>query len=232
MDHNSVVNQKMAERYLLDELEPELRDKFEEHYFECAECAADVHAGALFVEESKVILAESAESRDQHHVVRTIDVRPVHPASPAYAGLLAWLRPPLAMPVLAVLLLAIGYQFWSYRTLKRAAGTPQVLASAVVNVNVRGTEPIIVSAPVGKAFGLTLNLPPDRNFSSYKLHLYSTQGRLEWSQTTAATGTDSLWVYVPRSNDIPGTLSVYGVTPQGVSEDLGRYPIKLQSPNQ
>jgi hypothetical protein len=228
MDHNSVVSQKMAERYLLNELGPELRDAFEEHYFECPECAADVHAGALFIDESKIVLGAE---RNQTNVVRTTDVRSARAASPARAGWMAWLRPSLAAPVFALLLLAIGYQSWDYRALKKTASTPQVLASAVVNLNVRGTEPIAVSAPVGKGFGLTLNLPPDRSFSSYRLHLYSRQGQLEWSQTAVATGSDSLWLYIPASEQAPGTLSVYGITPQGISEDLGRYPIRLQNPN-
>ncbi len=229
MDHNSVVSQKMAERYLLNELAPELRDEFEEHYFECPECAADVHAGALFVDESKIIL--NAE-KSQPTVVRTMDAQSRRATAPARARWMAWLRPSLAAPVFALLLLAIGYQSWNYFALKKTASAPQILASAVVNLSVRGTEPIAVSAPIGKAFGLTLNLPPDRNFSSYKLNLYSVEGQLEWSQTAAATGSDSLWLYVPASDHAPGSLSVYGITAQGVSEDLGRYPIKLQNPMQ
>jgi hypothetical protein len=227
MDHNAVASQKMAERYLLNELEPELRDEFEEHYFECRECAADVHAGALFVDESKIVLGAE---KNQPDVVRTSDARSSRAASAVHAGWLAWLRPSLAAPVFAVLLVAIGYQSWNYRALQRTSRTPQVLASAVVNLNVRGTEPIGVSAPAGKAFGLTLNLPPDQSFSSYRLDLYSQQGQLEWSQTAAATGSDSLWLYVPASDQFPGTLSVHGITAQGRSEDLGRYPIELQNP--
>lgn len=229
MDHNSVVSQKMAERYLLNELAPELRDEFEEHYFECPECAADVHAGALFVDESKIIL--NAE-KSQPTVVRTMDAQSRRAASPARARWMIWLRPSLAVPAFVLLLLAIGYQSWNYLALKKTASAPQVLASAVVNLNVRGTEPIAVSAPIGKAFGLTLNLPPDRSFSSYKLNLYSVEGQLVWSRTAAAAGSDSLWLYVPARDHAPAVLSVYGITAQGVSEDLGRYPIKLQNPMQ
>lgn len=227
MDHNTVASRKMAERYLLNELEPELRDEFEEHYFECPECAADVHAGALFVDESKIILSAEKNPPD---VVVTRDALSTRATSPARAGWIAWLRHSLAAPVFALLLLAICYQYWDYRALKKTASAPQVLASAVVNVNVRGTEPIAVSVPFGKAFGLTLNLPPDRSFSSYKLDLYSMQGQLEWSQTAAATRSDSLWLYVPASDQAPGSVSVHGITAEGVSEDLGRYPIKFQNP--
>ncbi len=229
MDHNTVATQKMAERYLLNELEPELRDEFEEHYFECRECAADVRAGAVFVDESKIILGAE---KSQPDVVRTADASSTRTGSSASAGWMAWLRPSLVAPVFALLLFAVGYQSWGYRALKKTVSTPQVLASTVVNLNVRGAEAIAVSVPLGNAFGLTLNLPPDRSFSSYRLDLYNTQGQLEWSQTAAATGSDSLWLYVPAGDQAPGTLLVYGITAQGVSEDLGRYPIKLQDSRQ
>jgi hypothetical protein len=61
MDHTAVVREKTTERYLLNELEPQVREEFEEHYFDCPECAQDVSAGSLFVEHSKLVLAESPE---------------------------------------------------------------------------------------------------------------------------------------------------------------------------
>src|ERR1700751_6014258 len=60
MDHEEAVRQNATERYLLDELDPELRDQFEEHLFDCQDCALDVRAGAMFVEQTKVILAKPA----------------------------------------------------------------------------------------------------------------------------------------------------------------------------
>ena len=59
MDHEALVCKKMTERYLLDELDSEVRDEFEEHYFDCPKCAFDVRAGTVFIEQSKVILAET-----------------------------------------------------------------------------------------------------------------------------------------------------------------------------
>lgn len=38
-----------AEKYLLDELDPKLRDEFEEHLLDCQECAFDFVAGATFL---------------------------------------------------------------------------------------------------------------------------------------------------------------------------------------
>jgi len=42
MDHETAVKTGATERYLLGELTGEDRDRFEEHYFMCPECAEDV----------------------------------------------------------------------------------------------------------------------------------------------------------------------------------------------
>jgi len=226
MDHDAVVRQNMTERYLLNELDPEARDKFEEHYFDCPDCATDVHAGALFVEESKVVLG-SEEGKVIPSERPT--AAPVRVPVPASSGWFARLRPVFAVPVLALLLAVIGYEDRVNSHLQQVANSPQLLASAVVNVNVRGTEPISVPVHAGQAFGLSLNVPPDSRFSFYKLDLYSSQGKLEWSRTIPASGNDTLSLYVPGSGHAPSTLAVFGITAGGENVDLGRYPIELQN---
>ena len=70
MDHHEAVRQKATERYLLDDLDAEERDQFEEHLFDCQDCALDVRAGAMFVDQTKVVLAEA------HIVSRVPDAVP------------------------------------------------------------------------------------------------------------------------------------------------------------
>ena len=60
MDHSEALQQMAAERYLLDELTPDAREAFEEHLFDCPECALDLRAGAAFVEEAKAQLPKLA----------------------------------------------------------------------------------------------------------------------------------------------------------------------------
>jgi hypothetical protein len=237
MDHDAVVRQKMTERYLLNELDGQARDEFEEHYFDCPSCAADVHAGAMFVEQSKVVLRADLRGEVRTEDGRKIQSESMKPSAermrvPARSGWLGWLRPAFAVPVLALLLAVIAYQNRANVLLRQAANSPQVLASAVVNVNVRGVEPVSVPGHAGQAFELTLNLPPGGRFSSYKLDLYSSPGKLQWSRTVSASG-DTLSLYVPAgssgSDHNPGTLAVQGIVASGESEDLGRYPIELQN---
>jgi anti-sigma factor RsiW len=219
MDHNQAVREKATEKYLLNELDPEVREQFEEHLFDCQDCALDLRTAAMFVEQTKVILSEKEVMAPARVPV------PV----PVSSGWMAWLRPAFAVPVFALLLVVIGYQSVSNTRLQQAANTPQLLAAAVVNVGIRGAAPTQVPAHAGEAFQLTLNVPPDSHYSSYKLDLYSPQGALEWTRTVPASGSDTLSLYVPASDHEPGALAVHGVTTSGESVDLGRYQIELQN---
>ncbi len=44
MDHNEAIQLQAAVKYVLGELSPVQRDDYEEHYFDCAECAIDIKA--------------------------------------------------------------------------------------------------------------------------------------------------------------------------------------------
>src|SRR5271170_7005497 len=165
MDHNQAVREKATERYLLNELDPDVRDQFEEHLFDCQDCALDLRTAAMFVEQSKVVLAEKPEAA----------VARVPVPEPVPSGWFGWLRPAFAAPVFALLLVVIGYQVVTNARLRHAAGSPQILASAVINVGTRSATVAQVSAHPGEAFQLSINVPPD-HYSSYKLDLYSSQG--------------------------------------------------------
>ena len=219
MDHNQAVREKATERYLLNELDPDVRDQFEEHLFDCQDCALDVRSAAMFVEQSKVVLAEKPETAPARVPV----------AAPAPSGWFGWMRPAFAVPVFALLLVVIGYQGETNARLHRAANTPRILPLATINIDVRGTEPVPVQAHGEHAFVLSLNVPPKRGYSSYKLDLYSPQGTLEWSDTIPATAEDTLSVVVPERDHEPGTLVVSGITDAGKSDNLGRHLIELQN---
>src|ERR1700683_1797133 len=100
MDHEMVAAQKMTERYLLDELDPAARDEFEEHYFNCTECASDVQAAAVLIERIR-------DGAIPDPAPRPVPAPPAVPTSPAW---LAWLRPAFIVPVMAVLLAVVAYQ--------------------------------------------------------------------------------------------------------------------------
>ena len=131
MDHNEAIQLQAAEKYVLGELPTEVRDAFEEHYFDCSVCTVDLKAAAAFVEAGKQVLrAETIEAA----------------AAPAKGGQskggwLFWLRPAFAAPALLILLAMVGYQ--NLVTLPRLksegpAGKAQVFNSFPLMGAVRG----------------------------------------------------------------------------------------------
>jgi len=223
MDHDEAVRQKATERYLLDELDPEVRDQFEEHLFDCQDCALDLRAGAMFVEQTKVILAEPS-------AVSTARV----PAAATKPGWLAWLRPAFAVPVFALLLAVIGYQnLVTYPQLSQAVNQPQVGPWASVNVSTRGASATVIKIHPGDGFGLLVNLPPEDGFASYTADLYNPAGKKEWSRQIATASQETRQIYIPGHNLVSGTytLVVNGITPGGESKEISRHPVDVQIQN-
>jgi hypothetical protein len=220
MDHTTVVRTKMTERYLLAELDAEAREEFEEHFFDCPECALDVGAGAQFVADSKVLLAESSAP---------VPVRAT--PEPVGRGWFAWLRPAFAAPALALLLFVAGYQnLVTLPRLRSDASQPQVLPSASVSVETYGGgSPTVV--PAGKGLVLFVRIPLDGSYARYTAELHGPGGKLEGSFGIAATSGQDQWTVVvpsvPREAGIY-TVAVRGITAAGESKDLGNTSFELQ----
>lgn len=60
MEHETARTTLAAERYILGEMTAVERDDYEQHYFDCAECANDVQMTALFVDNGRAALREKA----------------------------------------------------------------------------------------------------------------------------------------------------------------------------
>jgi hypothetical protein len=222
MHHEGVVRQKLTERYLLGELDDLARQEFEEHYFDCPDCALDVRAGALFVEQSKAVLAEKPQPVPARLPATT----------PAKSGWFAWFRPAFAAPAMALLLAVIGYQnLVTYPRLQQALNSPRVLPFAFLNIGTWGSDERVVSASPGEGFLLLVRIPPDALYSKYMAQLYNPAGKLEWTLAIPAPTTqDQYPVQVPAAAREAGNyiLAVRGITAAGESKEVGRAPFELQ----
>ena len=58
MDHDTAIRIQAAERYVLEEFPPEERAEFEEHFFECQECAEEVRSATIFAANATQALKE------------------------------------------------------------------------------------------------------------------------------------------------------------------------------
>jgi hypothetical protein len=225
MDHDVVVLQKMTERYLLGELDSGARQEFEEHFFDCPNCALDVRAGALFVEQSKVVLAEKSGP-----VSAGIAVPAPVMARP---GWLAWLRPAFAAPVMALLLAVIGYQnLVTYPHMQQALNSPQVVPFASVHLDTYGSDGSVILTRPGEGFTLSVGGLPGGGYSYYTAELYNPSGKLEWSLPIPLSSVQDQWttVKVPGANLEAGsyTLAVHGITSAGEPKEAHRASFELQ----
>ena len=223
MDHAEVVRQKLTEQYLLHELDSQQRDEFEEHFFDCRVCALDLRLASTFIEQSKSLLAEPTDTT-------AVAVR--IPVPVETAGRFAWLRPALAVPALAFLLIIVAYQnLVTYPRLEQALNRPQILPWASLNTRTRGGSSPVITVPRGRSFLLFVNIPPDNLYVRYIADLYNPAGKLEWSLTFPAASAQDQWpVQVPGADREAGTytLTVRGVTATGESKEVGRTSLELQ----
>ena len=221
MDHAEAERQMLSERYLLNELAPEVREEFEEHFFSCQQCALDIEAGAAFLDHSKAVMSSPVKSQEP----TTVPERPQR--------FWARLRPALALSLLGLVIL-LSYQsfvvFPRLRHAARLAESPQLLpALSLINVAARGENKATVLVHRGQPFLLFVDIPDNNRFPTYAAGLYDTAGNEVWSlQIPQAATRDTVSIQVP-GREAPGsyTLVVRGENGTETSE-VGRYPFNLQ----
>jgi hypothetical protein len=228
MDHNDAVRLQAAEKYVLGEFPPNLRDEYEEHFFECAECTVDVKAVATFADVSREVLSAAPAKLEEKS------------AAPAQGGWLSWLRPVIAVPAFAALLLIIGYQsFVIIPKVKEAAtsGASQILFSshALRGVNTAGEEGRTLSIRPNEAFFLNFDFVPTRSFDSYVAQLEDAAGRvLLRSRIAGGNANQEAHFPIPAGVLHPGkyVLAFYGEPgARGESNpqnDAGRLPFTVE----
>lgn len=160
MNHSEVVAQKIAERYVLGELPPELREQFEEHYFDCAECAADLEALATLMRAGKAVSEEGTN---------LAEVRPTRMV--AKPGWFTWLRPIVAVPVIASLAAVIVLQNVGFIPRMGKFGASRVAEVYITSYRLQGQTRGVDSKIVvntHEAFGLAFDFTPTESFPSYQ----------------------------------------------------------------
>ena len=165
MDHDLAVKSQACEKYLLGELSPELRDAYEEHYFSCGECAAQLQSAAEFMAAGRGILAAAPVAVPQADYVRVP------------RGWFPWLQPLVAIPAIAVLLLVVGYQNFVTIPHWRHAAEPRVLPMfSLISANTRSEGGLVFSVAPDEPFGVYVDVPAEQAYTSYLLRLEDPAG--------------------------------------------------------
>jgi len=169
MDHNEALQSQACEKYLLGELSSAERDAFEDHYFSCAECAAQLRSAAEFLSASREILAAAPE-RASEATLKPDYVRPPR-------GWFPWLNPLVAGPAFAALLLFIAYQNFVTIPRYKQSASPRVLPMhSLITANTLGDDQLTFTVLPDQLFGVYVDAPYDPGYSTYLLTLLSPSG--------------------------------------------------------
>lgn len=203
MEHSEALKMKAVERYVLGELSPDIREQFEEHCFECVDCANDLRALATFVTASRMAFEEGAFAKDRLE---------------EGAGWRRWFRPAFTVPAIGALAAIVIFQTAvTIPGLKRAAGQESIAqvygSSYRVQGATRGESTSRVSVAPNESFGLDFDFTPSSSFPRYKGNL------------TDASGKTVLAFYV---NGAEANKELHLVVPAGVVQP-GEYQIVLSA---
>jgi hypothetical protein len=130
MTHQQALDTMAAERYLLDEMTEVEKHEFEEHFFDCSDCAEEVSRGELIRQE--VRRAKSQPRRNAGLSLVAIK-RPL------------WRRPSVVLPWAAAAMLALttGYQSLVTVPMLRQANSPQSVSPVMLREATRGAVPVV-----------------------------------------------------------------------------------------
>ena len=201
MDHQAALSGHATERYLLNELAAAERDEFEEHYFECAECAADVGVLGPFAANLKAEL-------------RSIPLAKAPPKeSRSWFG---WLNPAWLSPAMAMLAL-FGFGWQTMRLNRPIAWSPQAVAGET-----RGAASVVEMAS-GGGFAIALDIDAPPGVTQVEISIEDPAGaKLVSLVSDAPTGGSPLNFGLRKPGFGPGKYVAVIRTPDG--KELSRHP--------
>ena len=247
MDHQEAIGLSAVERYLLGELSPLERDDFEEHFFSCHDCATDVRVTSRFLDAARKELGRG-------RLGERVGFRAKRSSLGEWLAVL-W-KPAFSGPVMALLLLVVGYQNvvvypHMARTLAQLRQPAVLSAVSLISANSRASGRLHVDGTANQPVLLSVDIPGEERFGSYVCELVTASGDVLWRvpvSSRQARDTVSIgvpvgtlgakdYVLIVKGLIVKGPArqgSATGTSSSGGSEDtvdLARYPFALQFPS-
>jgi hypothetical protein len=222
MDHNEAVKNHAAEKYFLGELSGTDREAFEEHFFDCEDCAADVKATAILVDNVREALRTAPDLKKT--------------ASRETVGFLNWWRPAFSFAAVALLLITVGYQNLvqipqlRHESLTKAEALPSF---SLVSAGSRSAEGALeIAIPADRPFGIYVDIPSDPSFTRYSADILTESGALKFSVPVSAEQTrDTVQLLIPGAllREGPYNLVVRGYKAESSGgQEIARHPFVLR----
>jgi hypothetical protein len=218
LNHLKATKRKVADRYVLGELTQAQREEFEEHYFECVDCAEDVRAFMALTLNSRSVLADVPDHVEAAAGRRSLDW---------LQALRSW-RPPavyVMAPALAMLALTITTTYQSI--ILRSQLVAQAVPQFALHPDARGEESEISVQKQGNFVVLAADLPGTPREVKWQIRGVESHTPLMGGSAAGPPPGSSLSVLVPASGLGTGqyVLAVRSIetSPEKGSEMLYRF---------
>jgi len=213
INHQDAVQNLMAERYLLGELNAGEREAYEEHLFSCDACFEQVKAGTEFVGHLRRMGQEYPQPA---------------PAPGLLARLVTSLRQPVTITACALLACVSGlsiHQQGIIDGLRKAKVTPSFFLSDGAKGSVKQ-----ITVPANAPFDVGIQVVQDEEFNSYEGQVLTESQHWKESFPISAEQTkDTIHVRLDSGIEGPGTyfMVVNGLAPDGRKTEVTRYKFQV-----
>lgn len=224
MDHAEAVRSGAVERYLLGELAEQERDQYEEHVFECPQCADNLKSTVAFVENARAVLAARPHEVSGLHLAV--------PASDRWRSLVGRVVPLAAAAALVLVVGASAIEIRRLRAELSAAEVPSAAAWSFLSVS-RGEPEGITLGRDQRWLGLTLSRSAGDTHPFYRCEVQDAAGQVVVASVVPAPQRgQELQIVLPARRLTPGvhTLVLAGMNaPDGAvaAADIARYQFTL-----
>jgi hypothetical protein len=193
------------------------RHAFEEHFFDCAECAADVRAGALMRDGAKAGLLAESGARETSKVMR---FEPKATRVPWYRSVV------LPWAAAATLAMFTGYQTLRVvPSLRQREATSEALTPVTLRAATRGAETRVSMPPDVRAVTLALDVPNVAATDEIRYEIRdSTDKSVVNGRAAAPTSGSQLLLLIPIWTLTPGEHYILFVASATTNNTLGEYP--------
>lgn len=211
MDHAEATTTHATDRYLLGELTAAEADAFEDHYFDCADCADELRIGMRFMNGGRGIAREAAAAPEGSPVVR-FEPRPRRTA---------WFPAAIA----AALVLAVGAPILM-RQQRPAAQGPSFEVVKVYSLLLADSRAAAddLTLNAGETSVLVVDVPAEPAYSKYEARLRLPDGSIRPIPLTPDPNGEPTQLKVSGLSAGRHELMIVGIDPAGQHAVIKRDP--------
>jgi hypothetical protein len=227
MTHALAVEKKLAERYLLSQLEDAEKEDFELHFFSCPACVRDLKDCVGFIDAAKPSLGpfrapDPARSRGEYWWSWLL---PRHLPALGLAG--------AVLTAFCIVAVYQGQQIASMRRDIAAYRQPRQPTDVPITPDVRGPAQSVVIPSDARDIELAIDLDSDQSFSAFRCEILAFGGSNPVSVTLAPPPAGQpLRLLIPAPHK-PGPMRVrlFGASPGNPETEVVSRTIQFQSRN-